>query len=70
MSRSASNLTFIGHLAARAYRPLRGGWHFGDFKICVRLSYACRLGRDMGLMANHLVHPAQIAYNNDAKSHW
>jgi citrate lyase subunit beta/citryl-CoA lyase len=28
--------------------------------------YACRLGRDMGLDGKSLVHPAQIAYCNDA----
>jgi citrate lyase subunit beta/citryl-CoA lyase len=53
-------------LAARAYgRGVIDGIT-SDFKNMHSFEYACRLGRDMGMDGKSLVHPAQIAYCNDA----
>ncbi len=53
-------------LAGRAYgRSIIDGIT-SDFKNMHSFEYACRLGRDMGLDGKSLVHPAQIAYCNDA----
>lgn len=53
-------------LAARAYgRGVVDGIS-SDFKNMHSFEYACRLGRDMGFDGKSLVHPAQIAYSNDA----
>jgi citrate lyase subunit beta/citryl-CoA lyase len=37
-----------------------------DFKNMHSFEYACRLGRDMGFDGKSFVHPAQLAYSNDA----
>jgi citrate lyase subunit beta/citryl-CoA lyase len=53
-------------LAARAYgRAVVDGIN-SDFKDMHSFEYACRLGRDMGFDGKSLVHPAQLAYSNDA----
>lgn len=53
-------------LAARAYgRCVLDGIN-SDFNNMHSFEYACRLGRDMGFDGKTLVHPAQIAYSNDA----
>lgn len=53
-------------LAARAYgRGVIDGIT-SDFKNMHSFEYACRLGRDIGMDGKSLVHPAQIAYCNDA----
>lgn len=53
-------------LAARAYGRSVIDGITSDFKNMHSFEYACRLGRDMGLDGKSLVHPAQIAYCNDA----
>ncbi|HAJ71082.1 MAG TPA: CoA ester lyase [Methylophilaceae bacterium] len=53
-------------LAARAYGRAVIDGITSDFKNMHSFEYACRLGRDMGLDGKSLVHPAQIAYCNDA----
>lgn len=53
-------------LAARAYGRCVIDGITSDFKNMHSFEYACRLGRDMGLDGKSLVHPAQIAYCNDA----
>ena len=53
-------------LAARAYgRGVVDGIN-SDLKNMQSFEYACRMGRDMGFDGKSLVHPAQIAYSNDA----
>lgn len=53
-------------LAARAYgRGVVDGIN-SDLKNMQSFEYACRLGRNMGFDGKSLVHPAQIAYSNDA----
>lgn len=53
-------------LAARAYgRCVIDGIN-SNFNDMHSFEYACRLGRDMGFDGKSLVHPAQIAYSNDA----
>ena len=53
-------------LAARAYgRGVVDGIN-SDLKSMESFEYACRMGRDMGFDGKSLVHPAQIAYSNDA----
>lgn len=53
-------------LAARAYgRAVVDGIN-SDFKNMHSFEYACRLGRDIGFDGKSLVHPAQLAYSNDA----
>ncbi len=53
-------------LAARAYGRCVVDGISSDFKNMHSFEYACRLGRDMGFDGKSLVHPAQIAYSNDA----
>lgn len=53
-------------LAARAYGRCVIDGIASDFKNVHAFEYACRLGRDMGFDGKSLVHPAQIAYSNDA----
>ncbi|MGB4812162.1 MAG: CoA ester lyase [Methylophilaceae bacterium] len=53
-------------LAARAYGRCVIDGITSDFKNMHSFVYACRLGRDMGFDGKSLVHPAQIAYSNDA----
>lgn len=53
-------------LAARAYGRCVVDGISSDFKNMHAFEYACRLGRDMGFDGKSLVHPAQIAYSNDA----
>ncbi len=53
-------------LAGRAYGRSVIDGITSDFKNMHSFEYACRLGRDMGLDGKSLVHPAQIAYCNDA----
>lgn len=53
-------------LAARAYGRSVIDGITSDFKNMHSFEYACRLGRDMGMDGKSLVHPAQIAYCNDA----
>jgi citrate lyase subunit beta / citryl-CoA lyase len=53
-------------LAARAYGKCVIDGITSDFKNMHSFEYACRLGRDMGMDGKSLVHPAQIAYCNDA----
>ncbi len=53
-------------LAARAYGRCVIDGIASDFKNVAAFEYACRLGRDMGFDGKSLVHPAQIAYSNDA----
>lgn len=53
-------------LAARAYGRCVIDGITSDFKNMHSFEYACRLGRDMGMDGKSLVHPAQIAYCNDA----
>jgi len=53
-------------LAARAYKRGVIDGITSDFKNMHSFEYACRLGRDMGMDGKSLVHPAQIAYCNDA----
>ena len=53
-------------LAARAYGRCVIDGIASDFKNLHSFEYACRLGRDMGFDGKSLIHPAQIAYSNDA----
>jgi citrate lyase subunit beta / citryl-CoA lyase len=53
-------------LAARAYGKGVIDGITSDFKNMHSFEYACRIGRDMGMDGKSLVHPAQIAYCNDA----
>lgn len=53
-------------LAARAYGREVVDGITSDFKNMHSFEYACRLGRDMGFDGKSLVHPAQLAYSNDA----
>lgn len=53
-------------LAARAYGRCVIDGITSDFKNMHSFEYACRLGRDIGFDGKSLVHPAQIAYSNDA----
>lgn len=53
-------------LAARAYGRCVIDGITSDFKNMHSFEYACRLGRDLGFDGKSLVHPAQIAYSNDA----
>ena len=53
-------------LAARAYGRCVVDGITSDFKNMHSFEYACRLGRDMGFDGKSLVHPAQLAYSNDA----
>jgi citrate lyase subunit beta / citryl-CoA lyase len=53
-------------LAARAYGRGVVDGITSDFKNMHSFEYACRLGRDMGFDGKSLVHPAQLAYSNDA----
>jgi citrate lyase subunit beta/citryl-CoA lyase len=53
-------------LAARAFGRCVVDGISSDFKNMHSFEYACRLGRDMGFDGKSLVHPAQIAYSNDA----
>jgi len=53
-------------LAARAYGKGVIDGITSDFKNMHSFEYACRLGRDIGMDGKSLVHPAQIAYCNDA----
>lgn len=53
-------------LAARAYGLCVVDGIASDFKNMHSFEYACRLGRDMGFDGKSLIHPAQIAYSNDA----
>ncbi len=53
-------------LAARAYGRCVVDGISSDFKNMHSFEYACRIGRDMGFDGKSLVHPAQIAYSNDA----
>ncbi len=53
-------------LAARAYSRAVVDGITSDFKNMHSFEYACRLGRDMGFDGKSLVHPAQLAYSNDA----
>ncbi len=53
-------------LAARAYGRAVVDGITSDFKNMHSFEYACRLGRDMGFDGKSLVHPAQLAYCNDA----
>jgi citrate lyase subunit beta / citryl-CoA lyase len=53
-------------LAARAYGRCVVDGIASDFKNMHAFEYACRLGRDMGFDGKSLIHPAQIAYSNDA----
>lgn len=53
-------------LAARAYGRCVVDGIASDFKNMHAFEYSCRLGRDMGFDGKSLIHPAQIAYSNDA----
>lgn len=53
-------------LAARAHGRAVVDGITSDFKNMHSFEYACRLGRDMGFDGKSLVHPAQLAYSNDA----
>lgn len=53
-------------LAARAYGLCVVDGIASDFKNMHSFEYSCRLGRDMGFDGKSLIHPAQIAYSNDA----
>jgi citrate lyase subunit beta/citryl-CoA lyase len=53
-------------LAARAYGKGVIDGITTDFKNMHSFEYACRLGRDMGFDGKSLVHPAHLAYCNDA----
>ena len=53
-------------LASRAYGRCVVDGIASDFKNMHAFEYACRLGRDMGFDGKSLIHPAQIAYSNDA----
>lgn len=53
-------------LAARAYNRCVVDGIASDLKNMHAYEFACRLGRDMGFDGKSLIHPAQIAYSNDA----
>jgi citrate lyase subunit beta/citryl-CoA lyase len=53
-------------LAARAFGRCVVDGIASDFKNMHAFEYACRLGRDMGFDGKSLIHPAQIAYSNEA----
>lgn len=53
-------------LAARAYEICVVDGIASDLKNMHAYEFACRLGRDMGFDGKSLIHPAQIAYSNDA----
>ncbi|MDG1820243.1 MAG: CoA ester lyase [Methylophilaceae bacterium] len=53
-------------LAARAYGSCVVDGTNSNFNDMHSFEYACRLGRDMGFDGKSLLHPAQIAYSNDA----
>ena len=53
-------------LAARAYKRSVIDGIASDLKNMHAFEYACRLGRDLGFDGKSIIHPAQIAYSNDA----
>lgn len=53
-------------LAARAYKRCVVDGIASDLKNMHAFEFACRLGRDMGFDGKSIIHPAQIAYSNDA----
>lgn len=53
-------------LAARAYKRGVVDGIASDLKNMHAFEFACRLGRDLGFDGKSLIHPAQIAYSNDA----
>lgn len=53
-------------LAARAYKVGVIDGIASDLKNMQAFEYACRLGRDLGFDGKSIIHPAQIAYSNDA----
>lgn len=53
-------------LAARAYKRCVVDGIASDLKNMHAYEFACRLGVDMGFDGKSLIHPAQIAYSNDA----
>ncbi len=63
-------LSSLSHvvLAARAYKRGVVDGIASDLKNMHAFEFACRLGRDMGFDGKSIIHPAQIAYSNDAYS--
>jgi citrate lyase subunit beta / citryl-CoA lyase len=53
-------------LAARAYKIAVVDGIASDLKNMHAFEYACRIGRDLGFDGKSIIHPAQIAYSNDA----
>jgi citrate lyase subunit beta/citryl-CoA lyase len=53
-------------LAARAYKRCVVDGIASDLKNMHAFEYACRIGRDLGFDGKSIIHPAQIAYSNDA----
>jgi citrate lyase subunit beta/citryl-CoA lyase len=53
-------------LAARAYKRSVVDGIASDLKNMHAFEYACRIGRDLGFDGKSIIHPAQIAYSNDA----
>lgn len=53
-------------LAARAYGRAVVDGIASDLKNMHAFEFACRLGRDLGFDGKSIIHPAQIAYSNDA----
>jgi citrate lyase subunit beta / citryl-CoA lyase len=53
-------------LAARAYGCCVVDGIASDIKDMQAFEYACRMGRDIGCDGKSIIHPAQIAYSNDA----
>jgi citrate lyase subunit beta/citryl-CoA lyase len=53
-------------LAARAYKRAVVDGIASDLKNMHAFEYACRIGRDLGFDGKSIIHPAQIAYSNDA----
>lgn len=53
-------------LAARAYKRGVVDGIASDLKNMHAFEFACRLGRDLGFDGKSIIHPAQIAYSNDA----
>lgn len=53
-------------LAARAYKRAVVDGIASDLKNMHAFEYACRVGRDLGFDGKSIIHPAQIAYSNDA----
>jgi citrate lyase subunit beta/citryl-CoA lyase len=53
-------------LAARAYKRSVIDGIASDLKNMHAFEYACRVGRDLGFDGKSIIHPAQIAYSNDA----